>query len=184
MLAAIFVLRAPRPAPGQLWIDVAGQGEDSGVLLRTHSHLVVWGTGEVYGSAGRRFARQLLPLLRSAGYPRIDLWLPGALTRDTQAALRLGAAQLPVNAAMLPPASAPPPEMHACTDSSWQWDGIDFELRSRRDGRYCVLAVSSSGHSVVFGGAGGAGLATSTEGATRYVLDAAGLTLRSGILRL
>ncbi len=140
LLASVFLLRAPKPPVGELWIDARGQGAAMTFLLRTHAHLLLLGTGEVHDSRGRRFARQLLPQLRAAGYPRIDLWLPGTLTRDAQSALLLAAAQMPV-ASVIPAARKPPPEFEPCSAASWNWDGVDFELRAGADGRECTLAM-------------------------------------------
>jgi competence protein ComEC len=184
LLGSVFLLRAPRPAIGEMWIDARGQGAAATVLLRTHAHLLLLGTGETWGSAGRRFAQQLLPALRATGYPHMDLWLPGRLTRDAQAALRAAATELPTGMAMLPPAYAPPPELQPCRAMRWRWDGIDFELRVGDDGRDCVLVASSGAHAVVFGDAAVAHLLKPADGSAQLRLDAAGLALRSTLLRL
>ena len=112
----------------------SGHGAAATLLLRTHAHLLLLGTGEVYGSAGRRFARTLLPQLRAAGYGRIDLWLPGSLTRDVQAALRLAAAELPVREARVAAgAGAAAGNGASCTRRTGSWDGVDFQhARQRR----------------------------------------------------
>ena len=184
VLASVFLLRAPRPASGELWIDVRGEGAGALVLLRTHAHLLLVGTGEAWGSGGRRFARRALPLLRSAGYSGIDLWLPGRWSRDSQAALRLAAAEFPVRAAMLPPASSPPPELPSCMPARWQWEGIGFELHADGDGRTCVLSAWRALHGIVIGDTDGAHLALGADGSARLVLDEAGLAVRSAFLRL
>ncbi len=139
LLGSAFLLHEPRPRAGELWIDLAGEGTSATALLRTRSRLLLWGTGEVYGSGGRRFARVLLPRLRAAGYPAIDLWLPGNLTRDTRAALRQAAAQLQVRHAQLSPGRDLPPEFSACSVARWEWDGIIFETRPAQSGRHCLL---------------------------------------------
>lgn len=184
LLGSVFLLRAPRPPPGELWLDVRASASTTALVLRTRSHLVLLGTGEVHGSGGEVFARRLLPLLREAGYPVIDLWLPGSLTRDVQAALRLAAAEFPVRAVLLPVAIAPPPEMQGCRDMRWQWDGIEFQLQQRGDGRAraCTLSVARGTHLVSPLDLGA--LAIDAGGAVTYVLDDAGLALRSMRLRL
>jgi len=184
LLGSVFLLRAPRPAHGELWIDAQGQGGAATVLLRTHAHLLLLGTGETYGSAGRRFARQVLPLLRASGYPRLDLWLPGTLTREVQSALRLAAAEIPVTEALLPPAHAPPPELGSCVPAYWQWDGVEFQLRSTGNGRACLLTASCAGHSIELGEADVSEIAESAADGAHLVLDDAGLTMRSALIRL
>ncbi len=142
------------------------------------------GTGEAFGSAGSRFERYVLPRLRAAGYERIDLWLPGTLTRDVQIALGLAAAEFPVREALLPPAILPPPEFGSCKAVDWQWDGIDFRVRAAANGRACVLAAMRGQHSIeMVGSDASAFVDRSAEGA-RLVLDASGLALRSALIGL
>ncbi len=124
------------PVTGELWIDARGQGAATTLLLRTHAHLLLVGTGEVHESDGRRFARQLLPQVRAAGYPRIDLWLPGTLTARYAGCVvagRGGNSSCPRPARQYAQArrrnSAP------CTTTNWRWDDIDFEVRDAADGR-------------------------------------------------
>jgi competence protein ComEC len=178
VLASVFLLRAPRPAEGQLWIDARGQGAASTLLLRTRGHLLLVGTGEVYRSGGRRFARQLLPMLRASGYPRIDLWLPGNLTRDAQSALQLAASELHVERVLLAPGKAVPPEFEPCAAASWHWDGIDFELRPA--GNACVLVVASDGRELVLG----KDAMPAVKPDARFVFSTAGLSRRATFLRL
>ncbi len=156
------LLRAPRPASGELWIDTQGQGAAATVLLRTHGHLLLVGTGEVYRSDGRRFSRQLLPLVLASGYPRIDLWLPGNLTRDAQAALRLAVAELQVERVLLAAGKGVPPEFEPCAAASWRWDGIDFALRDAGDG--CLLVAASGKQELVLGKHGAMQLAMPADG--------------------
>jgi competence protein ComEC len=181
LLASVFLLRAPRPDPGSLWIDAQGQGASATLLLRTHGHLLLVGTGEVYRSDGRRFSRQLLPLLRASGYPRIDLWLPGNLTRDAQVALHLAAAELQVDRVVPATGRGVPPEFEPCVPARWRWDGIDFELRAAGDG--CLLAVALGQQQLVLDRtvlqAANAG-----DGNTPLVFSASGLSLRATFLRL
>jgi hypothetical protein len=135
----------------------------------------------VYRSDGRRFSRQLLPLLRASGYPRIDLWLPGNLTRDAQVALHLAAAELQVDRVVPATGRGVPPEFEPCVPARWRWDGIDFELRAAGDG--CLLAVALGQQQLVLDRtvlqAANAG-----DGNTPLVFSASGLSLRATFLRL
>ncbi len=184
LLASVFLLRDPRPPAGQLWIDIPDEGRASVLLLRTRNHLLLWGTGESFGSRGRAFARHVVPLLRASGYRRIDLWLPGNPTRDVQAALTAGAAVMQVQRLLLPPARAIPPEGGPCEESAWSWDGIDFELDASGDGKSCRLVASVGGASLLLAARGGSELPAG-EGAThRFLLDAGGIHQRQRHLRL
>jgi len=184
LLMSVFLLQAPRPATGTLWIDAQGQGGAATMLLRTRTHLLLLGSGEVYGGAGRRFARQVLPRLRAAGYSRLDLWLPGNLTRDTQAALHQAVAVLPVARVVLAPTRAAPPELHGCSAAHWRWDDIEFELRASDDGRECVLAATAGGQRVEFDKAGAVRGTLGADGRAQLMFSAGGLARRSPLLRL
>lgn len=184
LLGSAFLLRDPRPATGELWVDSLGEGRSQVILLRTAGRLVLWGSGESFGSAGRGFERKVEPRLRAAGYPRVDLWLPGNLTRDVQAALRLGQALLPVKEVWLPPARAAPPEMQTCAAQRWQWDGLEFEAAPRNAGRGCVLAVRRGVHELVLGGTSATRVIAEAPAQTALRLDDDGLQLRRWALRL
>lgn len=179
LLCSVFMLREPRPRADELWIDVAPGGA---VLLRTRAHRVLWGTAESFGSRGRAFARHVLPMLR--GQPALDLWLPGSLTRDTQAALTLAAAAIEVRQALLPPARPSPPEMDWCNASQWQWDGVAFELTPSADGRLCVLDAFTGATQLRIGGDAATPLATTDGRTLRLVMDADGIRQRRRHLRL
>lgn len=185
LLASAFLLRAPRPPSGELWLDVRGEGRSQVVLLRTRSHMLLWGTGETFGSAGRSFERGAMPWLRAAGYRRLDLWFPGSLSRDVQAAMGLASTLLPVAAVHLPPARGVPPEMHSCDAMRWQWDGLAFEATATPDGRGCELQVLHGRQpSLVLGGEAATSFTPPPGGALALRLDATSLGPRRAALRL
>lgn len=148
-VCAAFLLRDPRPRAGEVWIDVLDVGASTAVLLRTRGHQLLWGSGEVFGSEGARFERQVLPVLRGGAHAALDLWMHGTLSRDVQAALRLGAAALPVSALAEPDDRGVPPGHQVCGARQWRWDGVRFDLMVR-DGQ-CGLAVRTTTGSLVLG---------------------------------
>jgi competence protein ComEC len=162
-LCLVFVLRPPAPAAGELWIDVLDVGTANAVLLRTKHRLVLWGTAETFGSNGRRFETRVLPMLRASGHQAIDLWLPGALSRDAQGALLRAAAGFTVRATWLPAAPSPPPELSACMRRDWNWDGVRFAVRPGPDGKECALTATVAGGRLLLG-AGQANRAPETAG--------------------
>jgi competence protein ComEC len=184
LLASVFLLRDPRPHAGELWIDVPDQGRSSAVMLRTRSRLLLWGTGESFGSRGRAFSRHMVPLVRASGIRRVDLWLPGNLTRDAQAALLAGAAELRVERTLLPPARGLPPEARACDAAQWNWDGVGFEIVPSEDGRSCLLTARVDGHSIVLGGKQATVLPPAAGTTLTLLLDQSGIRQRRGHLRL
>jgi competence protein ComEC len=184
LLLSVFVLRAPRPQPGELWIDIPDAGRSGAILLRTRYSQVLWGTGESFGARGRGFARHVQPLLRASGHAQVDLWLPGSLSRDVQVALALGTAAVPVGRILLPPARGVPPEMLGCEAARWEQDGVGFALQPAPDGRACQLRAHAGNHALQLGGAGATQLPAAGDAVLRLVLDASGLRQRRGNLRL
>jgi competence protein ComEC len=184
LLLSVFLLREPRPREGELWIDVPDAGRSSAVVLRTRERLLLWGTGESFGSKGRAFTRHVRPLLQASAHDVVDLWLPGNLTRDVQAALALGATEWPVHSALVPPARGVPPEMQGCSEQAWTWNGIAFDLRAGNDGRTCLLSASVGTQRLQLGGTEPTALAADAGEVARFVLDARGLQQRHRHLRL
>jgi competence protein ComEC len=144
-LCSVFLLREPRPAEGELWLDVLDVGASSAVLLRTRQHLLLYGTGEKFGSNGRSFESRVLPQLQRSGYRVLNLWLVGALGRDVQAALPRAAARLSLGRVEVAAGVATPPELAACGARSWRWDGIDFSVAPPPSGSGCVLRAVVAG---------------------------------------
>lgn len=177
LLLSVFVLREPRPRAGEVWIDVPDASAQV-VLLRTRGQLLLWGTGESFGARGRAFSRHVLPLLRAAGHAQLALWLPGSLTRDTQAALALGVAFIDVERTLLPPARSAPPEMETCATEQWQRDGLAFAMDASDDGRQCLLRVTAGDAELRLGGDGATALAAAPGETLRLVMDARGIRQR------
>jgi hypothetical protein len=148
LLASVFVLRAPRPAAGELWVDVRSVGASMAVVLRTERHLLLYGTGESFGSAGRRFEAQLMPLLSRSGYAALDLWLPGPGNRDSGAALGIGATLMSIARVEMP--GEGPGDMR-CTPRAWQWDGVRFQVGPSPSGRDCPLRAYVHGRILQLG---------------------------------
>ncbi len=143
-LCSVFLLREPRPSAGELWLDVLDVGAATAVMLRTRNHLLLYGTGEKFGTAGRSFESRLLPHVQRSGYPAVDLWLAGSLGRDTQAALVRGAAWLPLHRTETAAGPAPP-ELSVCSPRTWNWDGVRFSVVTLPATRGCVLRADVGG---------------------------------------
>jgi hypothetical protein len=90
----------------------------------------------------------VLPELRRSGYRAVDLWMPGSLGRDVQAAMANAAALLPLRRVELAPASQLPPEFARCEPRSWSWDGIRFSIATHASFRGCALRAVINGQVV------------------------------------
>ena len=140
LLCSGFLVRAPRLQAGSVELVMFEVGASRAVLLRTARHQLLLGTGESFGTAGRRFERAVLPeLMRGGG--AIDVVLDRA-DRDSLRALALAHARLPLRQELVASGKLPP-ELLPCGDGQWNWDNVGFVRRATSDG--CWLSVRAGG---------------------------------------
>jgi competence protein ComEC len=143
LLLSAFLTHAPGPAPGELQVQMFDTGASRTVLLRTARHQLLSGTGESFGSAGRRFETRILPtLLRDGG--GLDLWMLQKPDRDAMHALALGHARIPVHETLMSESQRAPPELSSCSAREWTWDGVQFSLDATSGG--CWLRAQVGTH--------------------------------------
>jgi len=141
------------PPDGRARIEVLDAGRGQSVLIETASRLLLYDTGDSWGSDGARTRTAVLPAL-GARLRAIDrVWLP-SLDPDRAAGVALlaeerGFADLRVGggwrAASLP--------ARPCRDSAFTTDGVRVETwTAGRGGEYCVLRIVAGGHAVLIGG--------------------------------
>lgn len=146
LLGGAFALREPRPAAGEVRIDVLDVGAAEAVLLRTRHHQLLYGLGETFGGAGRRFERRVLPRLQQQDYPLLDVLLPDRPGRDAYGALTIASARLPLARVLADATEGIAPELVACGGERWDWDGITFQVQPGQAG--CGLVVRAGGRSI------------------------------------
>jgi competence protein ComEC len=128
LLLTAFVAHAPRPARGELQVDMFDVGASRAVLISTANHQLLAGTGEGFGTAGRRFETRILPTLLGSGEAGIDLWMLQKPDRDALRALTLGRARLAIGEIMVAESRGVPPELTTCAPREWLWDGVRFSI--------------------------------------------------------
>jgi competence protein ComEC len=155
-LASVVPLAASIERPldaGHAEITALDVGEGTSVVVRTAHHVLVYGTGDSYGTDGRMADSVVVPFLRSSGIRAIDrLVIPRASPAGGAGVAALLAA-MPVRETIVG-GDAVDSESAACASvsSPWQWDGITFALREAAAGHACVLSVSSAAGEVRFPG--------------------------------
>ncbi|MFC3531849.1 DNA internalization-related competence protein ComEC/Rec2 [Vogesella facilis] len=179
LLLPLLLYRAPRPADGELAVEVIDVGQGLAVLLQTARHDLLFDTGA--GDAGRN----VLPVLRALGATRPALMLSHHDADHDGAAEGL-LAVLPVTALWRgQPGSVP---QHAATPcragQSWVWDGVQFDVLWPRpetagddNSHSCVLRVATWRQAILL--SGDAPQAVEEELLARY-----GTALRSQVLVL
>ncbi|HVY79690.1 MAG TPA: DNA internalization-related competence protein ComEC/Rec2 [Steroidobacteraceae bacterium] len=133
------------PLDGTAEITILDVGEGTAVAVQTSRHVLVYDTGDVYGTDGRAAETVLVPFLRSRGLRRIDMLVLSRLTSPGAPGLTALLAELPVTA-ITAGAVAPLdlPGAHPCGERAWRWDNVSFRTYAPAAGT-CVLTVESRG---------------------------------------
>jgi len=138
------------PRPGTVEVTVLDAGEGTSVILRTARHVLVYGTGDGYGTEGRTAETVLVPALRSLGVSRIDTLVLSRLSPANSAGVTALLAQVAVKETLVPgPSPLDLEGARTCSSAprEWRWDGVLFRLPeadgsvSGGVGRECVVAV-------------------------------------------
>lgn len=136
-LPLLLPLLAPaveRPPPGRFEMLALDVGQGTAVLVRTHSHLLVYDTGPQYGIEADAGERVLVPLLRARGEPHIDRLVLSHRDTDHVGGAASLLQRVPVRALSSsladehPLRAVPVPQERCRAGQAWQWDGVDFEL--------------------------------------------------------
>jgi competence protein ComEC len=141
------------PEAGQARVDVLDAGRGSAVLVATHSHVLLFDTGDRWNTHGTVLARTVLPALDAYGIRSIDLLVLPSLDDDRAAGAALLAFERGVHRIVSGggwPASRLRAE--ACRDSRFVWDAVGFEMFGAGRGKYCVLRMVAGEHALLLPG--------------------------------
>ncbi len=158
-----------RPPPGQMQILVADVGQGTAVLVRTHTHLLVYDSGPQISRDSDAGQRVLLPLLRARGERRIDRLMLSHRDADHVGGAAALLDALPVGEvwSSLPDAhplrARPQPHTRCVAGQAWAWDGVHFALlhptpadyasASKPNAVSCVLRITdAAGRSLLLTG--------------------------------
>lgn len=115
---------------GEAEITVLNVGQGASVVVQTSHHVLVFGTGDAYGSDGRVAEGTLVPFLRSRGVQQIDVLVLDRLSPVSAPGVSALLAELPVRATLL--GNDPPPDLPSArrcgAGGSWTWDGVSFRM--------------------------------------------------------
>jgi competence protein ComEC len=165
-LPLMLPLFAPPQEPmavGSMRVTVADVGQGSAILVRTRAHALLHDTGAQYSLDSDAGSRVLVPLLRALGVTRLDMLMLSHRDSDHVGGAAAVLAALPVTT-LSSSLEASHPLLAArrhgrCeagqSSSSWEWDGVRFEVLHPRAEDYaradakpntlsCVLAVTDA----------------------------------------
>jgi competence protein ComEC len=144
---AVCVDAAPTEGAADLTILDVGQGnmsQGTSVVVQTAHHVVVYDTGDVYGSDGRTAETVLIPYLHSRGVHRIDTLILSRLSAANAPGVTALLAELPIDAAWVGSQWSPDfPGAQACREGvSWEWDGVFFATHASSTAE-CTLTIET-----------------------------------------
>ncbi len=167
--AAVVPLAAATPGlpPSQVTLTVFDVGRGEAIVIRTAQAVVVYGTGDSFGTAGRRMARVVVPWLRTQQVARVDRLVMPRLRGDHAAGAAELVAALPVDEILVPrPWSGGPGNAVLCAErAAWSFPPVRFSVTAD-----CEMVLSIGGRRV-FGR--GARFDTARDGAISLTVDAA-----------
>ena len=154
--AALPLMFAPSrlPEPGTARISVLDAGRGSATLVFTHSHVLLFDTGDSWNTRGARLRQWVLPALDARERDHVDLLVLPSLDRDRAQAAAVLAFERGVGAVRVGgewPANSLP--VRTCADAEFHWDGVRFQqFAAGRGARYCALRISVGAHAILLGG--------------------------------
>ena len=157
-----------RPPEGRFELVAADVGQGTAVLVRTHSHLLVYDAGPQYGQDSDAGQRVLVPLLRARGERGVDMLVLSHRDNDHVGGAASLLATLPVREIRSslsddhPLRSRGVPHVRCDDGQSWTWDGVRFAVLHPASGDHdgvrkpnalsCVLRVADArGRSALLG---------------------------------
>lgn len=145
---------ARMPEPGTARVSVLDAGRGTAVLVFTHSHVLLFDTGDSWSTRGARLRRWVLPALDAQRRDRVDLLVLPALDGDRAQGAAALAFEREVRALLVgggwQGTSLP---VRRCTDSEFRRDGVRFQsFAAGAGGKYCALRVSVGTHAILLGG--------------------------------
>ena len=153
---ALAVLFAPprMPQRAALNVSVFDAGRGTSALFATHSHVLLFDTGDGWNTHGTRVAQLVIPALDALGQRRVDLLVLPSLNEDRAEgaawlALEREVARIVVGGGW-PGTSLPAAR---CDDGHFAWDGVAFDILTAGPGRrHCALRFTAGRRVVFLGG--------------------------------
>lgn len=156
----------PRPATGEAAVTVLDVGQGLAVHVQTAQRDLLYDTGPLFSADANGGNRIIVPYLRAAGVPRLDLLMVTHEDTDHSGGAEAVLDALPVDvlASSLPfehPLSAAPVTQRPCVAGDrWEWDGVRFDMlyptrelyaapARKTNALSCVLKVTAAGASML-----------------------------------
>lgn len=123
----------PRVPEGAADITVLDVGEGTSIVVQTRNHVMVYGTGDGYGTDGRMAESVLVPFLRSRGVRKVDVLVMNRLSAVNAAGVTALLAEMPVGETLV--------GAEGCRASRrWTWDEVQFETANSKA---CAIRIGA-----------------------------------------
>jgi competence protein ComEC len=147
------------PATGDFELTTLDVGQGLSVVVRTHSHVLVYDTGPAFGTELDAGVVAVVPFLRYRGVRALDALMVSHGDLDHGGGMRSIMAALPVRRLLTGPTVATRSGSLCRRGQSWEWDGVRFEILHPIDGLVasdnstsCVLSIRSRAGSALISG--------------------------------
>jgi len=141
------------PRPGAARVSIFDAGRGSTALVLTHSHALLFDTGDSWNTRGARVRQLILPKLDVLNLQVVDVLALPALSEDRAHGAALLAFERHVRSVRVGGEWLTSLPVAPCVDFRFRWDGVEFRTyASGPGGRYCLLRVSVGAHSILLAG--------------------------------
>ncbi|HKU15835.1 MAG TPA: DNA internalization-related competence protein ComEC/Rec2 [Steroidobacteraceae bacterium] len=157
----VLLQRVPGPTVGDFELAMLDVGQGLAVVVRTHSHVLLYDAGPAFPTGRDAAELAVLPYLRHRGVRALDALVVSHGDLDHRGGVESVLAALPVARIITGPSVEPLSRTAvACRRAeSWTWDGVQFEVlhpassaRVSDNDSSCVLLVRSAAGSVLLAG--------------------------------
>jgi len=131
-------------AYGEAEVTVLDVGENTAIVVRTATHVLLLGTGDGYGTQGRTAENIVVPFLRSRGVRDVDALIVGQSSPLAGEGVTALLAEMHVHQTFVD-----------CMEArgTWNWDGIPIELGPDR-AHACHISLHAGGAHLLIPGPG------------------------------
>jgi competence protein ComEC len=160
----IVCYRAPTPPAGTFELTVLDVGQGTAVVVRTHSHVLLYDTGPAFYSGRSAAELAVLPFLRHQGVRQLDMLLISHGDQDHSGGMRAVLDGLPVRTLMIGPSVRDDSREQVLCErgQQWSWDGVIFtvvhpepstehSVQGRNDSSCVVLIRGRDGSALLTG---------------------------------
>jgi competence protein ComEC len=171
-LVPMFAWRPLPPAPSTFRMTVLDVGQGTAIVVRTHSHALLYDTGPGWHETADAGSRIVAPFLRAEGVRRLDVMIVshkdldhsgGALSVLQVVPVGVLVSSLPLDSPIVARQSERGAALRCRDGQRWSWDGVAFEIVFPDDAHYgdalrrsndlsCVLRITTpAGHALLAG---------------------------------